>query len=531
MTQQGPSSIKLVCFDFDHTLVNGHFHSQLAKADSGVYANTGENGPQILQPNGQFLRVTSDQQGSLSPQEIVTQQYGASADKIQELIQTFGLKHPQEYAQAMKEAIDRGHKVAITSFTLFPEVAVPTLRAMFATLNLSQQQREHYISQICVVGGYPSNGATNATMQDPQGIVVPNPNFYGKEEHIFAAIRHFARQGVNINRANAILVDDSLANTQIAKAKGPVVEVPADNASAAYIAQINQLTAMNVNRMQVNPSSTQPPAPSKPNAANKQALPPLPPRQPNAGVIASRPIVNPTITKPTGAPPLPPQSVTSHPTTSAAPGVPLPPKFDPTTRPMPQPQPVTTLPPAPPVVTYSHTAPRSYMGKLPPRIPDPLTPDVVAQHLPKNPKLDDILSTNLETLKSNYQHNKELAHKDDKGLTNLFNKAKHAINHVKGQADKRTDQLANIINVFAELKKQQTMDPNEKAILAYAHLENIKNESSSSGMRSVCLQLQAKIREEFPNVVEKGVKAEFKDKAKELAKINMPTSKNDKKMR
>lgn len=513
MSQPGPSATKLVCFDFDHTLVNAHFHTLLMnEVNSGIVPNTLEPGPQVLQQNGSFLHLAGGPEGGFSPKGLVSRQYGAPTEKIQDLIKQHGLKHPQEYAQAMMQAINNGHKVAITSFTLFPEVAVPTLRAIFATVTppLTQQQVNYYVNKICVVGGFPSNGAADSNM----------PGFYGKEEHIQAAMRFFARQGVNINRANAVLVDDSTANINLARAKGPVVEVPADNTSAAYITQINQVTTVNVNRKPV--------APSKPNAANKQSLPKvppqMPPRKPNAAVVASRPIVNnQTVTKPTGAPPQPPQDV--QPYKGQQPRQP--------SQAVPAPQstqaPLTTQP-LPPVVTFSNTAPRSYIAKLPPRIPDPLTPNVVAQHLPKNPKLDAILSPNLQNLEQNYQSHKKSVHADDKGLTNLFNKAKQAVNSIKGTQDKRLDQLASIVNVFSALKSDQQRDPAEKATLAYAHLENLKKESNSSGMRQVCLQLQSQIKTEFPNVVESGVRSEYKEEAKKLAaNIQAPNSRNSNK--
>jgi len=504
MAQQGPTSAaKLVCFDFDNTLVNAHFHTQLMneamKVNSGVYPNTVEPGPQILQPNGSLLRLAGGPEGGFKPMGPVSQQYGAPPEKIQGLIQKFGLKHPQAYAKAMMQAIDNGHKVAITSFTLFPEVAVPTLRAMFATVTppLSPQQVNHYVKHICVVGGFPSNGAADST----------TPGFYGKEEHIQAAMRFFARQGVNISRNNAVLVDDSEANTNIAKAKGPVVEVPPGNASDAYIKQIEKLTAANVNRQ------PQPLAPVKPSAANKQALPKVPPQMPprkaNAAVVASRPIENnnPTVTKPTGAPPQPPQGV--QPYTGQQPR-----------------QPSAPLPPHQP--TFTHAAPRAYMGKLPSPIPAPLTSEQVAKLIPQNPTLDNILSHDLNQLMLKYQENRAAARKEDNGLTSLFNKAKHAFKSTQGIADERLYQLVSIVNLFGALKKERTMDPTEKANLAFAHLENVKDQTNSTGMRQICMQLQLAIMREYPTVSRN---AQFKEQAKALAAdTQAPSNKNNNKL-
>jgi hypothetical protein len=246
---------KLVCFDFDDTLVNGHFHASLANGSlrqniPKTPPNISSLGVQVLQPNGAFIRYHGDPQGNqFTDQGVAPKNQGASPELIQHMIQQIGLKNPQQVAQAMKQAIDNGHKVAVTSFTLYPEVAVPTLKAILGSI-MSPQEAERYVQQICVVGGYPTNGVTSIGPAD----------FYGKEEHIQAAMKHFQRQGIQFKRADVMLVDDSEPNLRLAKQYGgpSVVEVPkTPNPSLLqnnYFNDINQHVGVNV-RSQVTHST------------------------------------------------------------------------------------------------------------------------------------------------------------------------------------------------------------------------------------------------------------------------------------
>ncbi len=253
---------KLVCFDFDDTLVNTHFHGQLTQ-DKSVNASYGGVGIQMQQPDGSCHLYNEGQyQGTISKQGS-----GAPLSKINQLIGIGqgnpppGLKNPHAIANAIKQAIDNGHKVAITSFTHYPEVAIPTLNAIMQTI-MSPQDASRYVNQVCIVGGYPSNGITGLK-KDAFSNYIPNPNFRGKEEHIAAAIWHFNQQpGVQLSRSDAMLVDDSKPNVDIAAKLGRVQKVPElPNPQSDYVAPIVTFVSTNLRRQNtpVQPPQTQQP--------------------------------------------------------------------------------------------------------------------------------------------------------------------------------------------------------------------------------------------------------------------------------
>lgn len=204
---------KLICFDFDQTIVNGHFHA--AMRGRGVRANDTTTGVQVLQQDGTFKNMHTGQ--------TVPKSSGASLETIEAFLASAdGLKNGAEMAQTIREAIDNGHKIAITSFTHYPEVVLPTLKKLGL--------EDKYIQQICIVGGYPSHGK-------PDG----SPD--GKEQHITAAIQHFNKQGVGLRREDTMLVDDSTHN--ISKVpSGTTVIVPRDrNPPPTYFEEIRKFAS------------------------------------------------------------------------------------------------------------------------------------------------------------------------------------------------------------------------------------------------------------------------------------------------
>lgn len=174
--------IKLICFDFDKTMVKGHFHSYFYNR---VEPNISEPGVQTC-IDGKFTNILT---GAVSQGDK-----GASLQDINTLLQDedHGPNNPIQLRESIRTALNMGHKVAITSFTLFPEVVIPTLEA----IGLSRQE----IEQIYVVGGFPRDNDFNL----------------GKIDHIQEAMKHFAIT----NKDNVMLVDDTNNNLRIAKRNG-----------------------------------------------------------------------------------------------------------------------------------------------------------------------------------------------------------------------------------------------------------------------------------------------------------------------
>lgn len=190
---------KLVCIDFDQTIVNGHFHSTCVDGalplKRKIPCRSSEPGVQVQSKEGSFTNLKTNQTSMPKPD-------GITHDEIFAMLEFGGMKNPLEMKTTIMDIIDSGNYVAITSFTLFPEVIKPTLEKM----GLEKQ----YLDAILIVGGFPSDNKPNTTP-------------LGKEEHIQAARTHFQIE----NPEDVMLVDDSSRNIAIAKLhKHATVEVP-----------------------------------------------------------------------------------------------------------------------------------------------------------------------------------------------------------------------------------------------------------------------------------------------------------------
>jgi len=162
---------KLFCLDFDQTLVKGHYHNAMYKTQKPT------NHPDNKLTIANLLNDTST-----------------------------GLKNGEEARQFVQLALANGHKIAITTYSKYPEVISPTLRKM----GLSD----------------------NEILQIVEVAFLPLDQRVGKGGHIEEAMR---KTGVN-DRANVWLVDDSANNCNLARNAGySVVEVPEDrDASPEY---------------------------------------------------------------------------------------------------------------------------------------------------------------------------------------------------------------------------------------------------------------------------------------------------------
>lgn len=123
----------LICWDFDGTIVNGHFHNLLYQSKI----------PTII-PRDNEIKVITDiftLEPSLSPNnhkvdgkilEISnhTDTYNKMMLKLQEFLnnQELTVKNPELLKQVMNKLIEAGFNQAITTFASYPEIIPPTLR-------------------------------------------------------------------------------------------------------------------------------------------------------------------------------------------------------------------------------------------------------------------------------------------------------------------------------------------------------------------------------------------------------------------
>ncbi|MGE4349540.1 MAG: hypothetical protein AB7D28_07225 [Candidatus Berkiella sp.] len=164
----------LFCFDFDNTLVKGHFHNQLC----GLNISPGK----------------------------------ATPEQIESLIKKFGILNKDELLKTFKQILEHGHKIAITTWSDYPEVVAPTLKH----IGLNETE----IKQIYIASGRPENQALR------------------KEAHIEGAKKHFSIQ----DNAYVVLIDDDQMNVLHAQKNGQIgILVDADDNDALYLKQVHSM--------------------------------------------------------------------------------------------------------------------------------------------------------------------------------------------------------------------------------------------------------------------------------------------------
>jgi len=159
----------LICWDFDETISNQHVHG--------------------------FCTSEGIKPGQAGAKEIV-----------EAAIAYGGFKNREATLAAMREAMKNGHKMAITSYTLYPEVIPLYLIAMGLT--------EDEVAQIPVIGGFPSKvepGTIDLTGNEGLDFN------YGKSLHIEAA-----KKAHGIKHNKVILIDDSKGNCKVAQSQGQI---------------------------------------------------------------------------------------------------------------------------------------------------------------------------------------------------------------------------------------------------------------------------------------------------------------------
>ena len=167
----------LFCFDFDQTIVKGHFH-HLLTVERNKITSSGKN---------KKFDVVNHTKVLLNDSSV-------------------GLKNPDKLKEAIQLALQNGHHVAITSFTSYPETFIPTLEK----LGLSKDE----IDLIPGISGFPAS------------------NNVGKNDHIRQAM---ARFGINNNKS-VWLIDDDPSNCDRARAEGfQAVVVPVNNNSKGSV--------------------------------------------------------------------------------------------------------------------------------------------------------------------------------------------------------------------------------------------------------------------------------------------------------
>lgn len=162
----------LVCFDFDRTIIVGHsFH---------YFMNERKILPYQLNEKNQ-----------------------------DECLTTCGFTNRALTRAAIQTALANGHLVAITSYTIYSEFILYTLKK----LGLSEKE----LSQINIIAGMPID-ENNLSMDE---VATRSPyDGIGKRLHIQKAIQSAKEQGISIDNENVILIDDDEENIALAQKDG-----------------------------------------------------------------------------------------------------------------------------------------------------------------------------------------------------------------------------------------------------------------------------------------------------------------------
>lgn len=172
-----PTQTYLFCFNFDNTLVKGDFTNQL------------------------FYDL------NVSPGK-------ATPAQIESLIKKFGILNKDELLKTFKQILESGHKIAITTWSNYPEVIVPTLKH----IGLNDAE----IKQLYIAWGLPENQALY------------------KETHIERAKKHFSIQ----DNSYVVLIDRDQINVLQAQKNGQIgILADADDHEVLYLKQAQGMLA------------------------------------------------------------------------------------------------------------------------------------------------------------------------------------------------------------------------------------------------------------------------------------------------
>ena len=186
---------KLFCFDFDKTLVKGHFHNEIGRL--GEYIEVDEIHSRFEQSVAPITQedtivvngIVQTGKGNPKYDKKLVKQEASKLLKNPDI----GLRDKQELKKAFESILGQGHQIAITSFTKYPDAISTALEE----LGLTKVQLEG----INIIGGFPKGGA-----RDPNA----------KTEHIEKAME---LSGIK-NKHNIVLIDDSIKNINHAKKQG-----------------------------------------------------------------------------------------------------------------------------------------------------------------------------------------------------------------------------------------------------------------------------------------------------------------------
>ncbi|MCS5710935.1 hypothetical protein [Candidatus Berkiella aquae] len=124
-----------------------------------------------------------------------------------------------------------------------------------------------------------------------------------------------------------------------------------------------------------------------------------------------------------------------------------------------------------------------------------------------NQRLDSILMKNFDNLNTDYKQYHQAKHHNDRRILGLYQTVKSVGKDLSGITSERKQQIKDISDVFNFIKKENTLLPQEKAMLAFAQLDKIQQSlTNKSSLKTLCETLKNQIELAAP-----GTRASFND--------------------
>lgn len=167
----------LLCVDWDETCTNAHWHNYLMMH-------------KVMKGNGTTLLDEL-----MHNDNAIKNFYNTKGIKFDSSSTLAGLKNQSTLIEFIKNQLEMGNNVAITSYTSFPEIIKPAL----LQAGLSEEQ----LAKIFIRPGFPPEASSEWSK-------------VGKKHHIKDVMEHFHVT----SPANVIVIDDSENNTNAARMAG-----------------------------------------------------------------------------------------------------------------------------------------------------------------------------------------------------------------------------------------------------------------------------------------------------------------------
>jgi FMN phosphatase YigB (HAD superfamily) len=210
--------VNIWVFDFDDTLVHGHVDFYISTKILEInlslpamnYLPGNHTNPFFTHKNVTPYGIP------MIPENIVSEQCYKHLRSIDNK-ERIDLKHPEKMLELMKKILANGDKIAIATFSRYPDV----IKLYLTELGLTTDELENII----IEHGLPEDGGRT----------------HGKNKHIEKIVTEIEHKNPGITIGTITLVDDSPNNVEKAEGEGyKVITVPQNNTDTKFLEDIEK---------------------------------------------------------------------------------------------------------------------------------------------------------------------------------------------------------------------------------------------------------------------------------------------------